>query len=195
MKNTFLFLAICWLSSCDVIHVAQNKTTENTSTLGIEVNYNDIPNSIFQQQLDSSLTVEIDKFNSEKHAFTVHRKNPRDKDKDYINIDFQKAKIVGTGGKIAGYAITTIGLATPFALLAAESPLLLAFYYIPEHNITTRVTISPNLAEDRKDHKNLFASTGALFSSNKKQVPKLMQKYTHNFHKILLDIEAQLGRR
>ena len=193
MKNVIFVFAICFLTSCDVIHVAQNKTKANTTSLGIEVNYNDIPNSVYQKQLDSSLTVEIEKFNSEAHAFSVHRKSPRDKDKDYITIDFEKARIVGTGGKIAGYAITTLGLAAPFVLIAVESPIILAFYYFPEHNLTTRVTISPNLSEDRKDHKNLLVNTGALFSSNKKQIPKLMQKYTNGFHKILLDVEKQLA--
>lgn len=136
----------------------------------------------------------IEKFNVEKHAFAVHKKKPRDKEKDYITIDFEKGKVVGTGGKIAGYVITAIGLATPVALVLLESPIYFSFYYWPEHNIRSKITLSPNLSDEKKNNRNLYVATGALFASTDKQVTKLVKKYGESVYKILVDVEMQLSR-
>jgi hypothetical protein len=120
---------------------------------------------------------------------------PRDKEKDYITIDFEKVKVVGTGGKIAGYTITALGIAAPVALAVAEAPFIISFHYWPNHTIISKVTLSPNLSDERKNDKNLVAMTGALFASSQKQVEKMLRKYAESLHKTLLDVETQLGHR
>ena len=194
MKQLLFFLALCWLCSCNTLYVSQTKNQGNTPSIGVEWNYGDISNDILQQKIDSIIVAEMDRFNSQKHSFTVHRKKPRDKEKDYISVDFTKAKVVGTGGKIAGYVITGLGLATPIYLAATQQSYILAFYYWPNHSIMSKVTLSPNLSDERKNNKNLMVSTGALFASTNNQVEKMVRKYADGFHKTLLDIETQLGR-
>jgi hypothetical protein len=103
--------------------------------------------------------------------------------------------VVGTGGKIAGYSATAIGLiATPVTLVALESPFILAFYYWPNHQITSKITLSSNLSGERKNNKNLMVMTGALFAATGKQTDKLVKKYVDGFHKTLLDIDSQLSQ-
>lgn len=194
MKSILLFLALCWLCACNTLHVSQTKTTANTPSIGVEWNYGDVPNDILQKKIDSALNVEIEKFNTQKHSFTVYRKKPRDKQKDYMTIDFEKAKVVGTGGKAAGYVITTIGLATPVVLAVLEAPIIFSFYYWPYHNIHSSVILSPNLSGEKKNNKKVVAMTGALFASTNGQVQKLVRKYAEAFHKTLVDVETQLSR-
>lgn len=194
MKQLLFILALCWLCSCNTLHVSQTKNQGNTPTIGVEWNYGDISNETLQKMIDSAMVVELDKFNAQKHAFSVFHKKPRDKAKDYITIDFVKAKVVGTGGKIAGYVITAAGIAAPILLATMESGFIVSFYYWPMHNIASKVTLSPNLSDERKNDKNLVAMTGALFASTKGQVEKLVWKYAVELHKTLLDIEAQLSR-
>jgi hypothetical protein len=193
MKTLLSVLVLSWLCSCNTLYVSPTKTPSNTTSIGVEWNYGDVPNEDLQQKIDSALNVEIEKFNTQGHAFAVHHKNPRDKDKDYITVDFEKGKVIGTGGKIAGYAVTAIGLiAAPVALIAAESPVIIGFYFWPMHNLRSKVTLSPNLSGERKNNKSVWISTGALFASTDGQVKKLVQKYATAFQKTLLDVETQL---
>ena len=195
MKQFLLIGALCFLFSCNTLYVSQSKSHANMPSLGVEWNFGDFPNETLQHKLDSAITQEISQYNAEKHAFTIYKRERRDKSKDYITLDLVKGKVVGTGGKIAGYSATAIGLiATPVTLVALESPLIVAFYYWPNHQITSKITLSSNLSGEKKNNKNLMVMTGALFSSTGKQNDKLVKKYVDGFHKTLLDIEAQLSR-
>ncbi|MDQ3277722.1 MAG: hypothetical protein M3Q06_05320 [Bacteroidota bacterium] len=195
MKQLFLLAALCWLCSCNTLYVSETKTRANTPSIGVEWNFGDFSNTALQHSVDSAITVELQRFNAEQHGFTVYQRKRNDKNKDYITIDVEKGKVVGSGGKIAGYSVTALGLiAAPATLIAIESPMILAFYYWPNHHITSRVTLSSNLSTDRKNNKNLVVMTGALFASNKKQTNKLLRKYADGVRKTLLDIETQLGR-
>lgn len=188
------FLSLCVLCACNTLYVAGNKTTGNTTSIGVEWNFDDVPNETLQHGLDSAMLTVLSKFNAQKHSFSVHRKTLRDKDKDYLTVDFEKGKVVGTGGKIAGYVVTTIGLATPFVLAATDAPVILGFYYWPYHNVRSRVTLSPALSDERRNGKNLIRQTGALFASTRGQVQKLVQKYADGFYQTLVDVESQLAQ-
>lgn len=194
MKTLVLFLSLCSFCACNTMYVAGSKNPGNTTSIGVEWNYGDVPNETLQRGLDSAMLVALGKFNAQTHSFSVHRKMPRDKDKDYLAVDFEKGKVVSTGGKVAGYVVTAVGLATPFALVAAESPVIFAFYYWPYHNVRSKVTLSPALSDDRRNSKNLIKQTGALFASTNGQVQKLVQKYADGFYQTLLDVETQLAQ-
>lgn len=195
MKSILFFLSLCLLCSCNALYVSQGKTVKNTPSIGVEWNTTSIPNEELQRKVDSSLTAELARFNEQKHAFTVHRKMPRDKEKDYISIDIEKGKVVGSGGKVAGYAVSTVGLiGAPVTLLALQSPLIFAFYYFPQHNLTSKVTLSPSLSGEKRNFKNVTVMTGALFASTDKQVTKLVRKYTDMLHQTLLNVETQISQ-
>ena len=195
MKQLTFLALLCWLCSCNTLYVSQTKTHANTPSIGVEWNFGDFSNPQLQRSVDSAITVEIQRFNAGNHRFTVYQRKRNDKGKDYITVDVEKGKVVGTGGKIAGYSATAIGLiAAPATLIALESPVILAFYYWPNHHITSRITLSSNLSDDRKNNKNLMVMTGALFASDQKQTEKLVRKYVEGLRKTLLDIEMQLSR-
>lgn len=194
MKLLLSVLALSWLCSCNTLYVSQTKKAANTTDIGVEWNYGAVPD-VLQQKIDSVLGVEMENFNKEDHSFAVHRRQPREKEKDYISLDFEKGKVVGTGGKIAGYIVTAVGLiAVPITLVTVESPVIFGFYYWPVHNVRSSITLSPNLSGEKKNNKFLVISTGALFASTDGQVKKLVQKYADGFRKTLLDIETQLAQ-
>jgi hypothetical protein len=195
MKPVLFFLSLCLLCSCNALYVSQNKTANNTPSIGVEWNTTSIANEELQRKVDSSLTAELVRFNEQKHAFTVHRKMPRDKEKDYISIDIEKGKVVGTGGKVAGYVVSTAGLiGAPATLIALQSPLIFGFYYFPQHNLTSKVTLSPSLSGEKRNFKTVTAMTGALFASTDKQVTKLVRKYSNMLHETLLNVETQISQ-
>lgn len=195
MKFSFLFLALCWLCSCNTLYVSESKTAGNTPSIGVEWTTSSITNEDLQRKVDSSLTAELASFNEQKHAFTVHRKMPRDKEKDYISIDIERGKVVGTGGKVAGYVVSAAGLiAAPVTLAAVQSPLIFGFYYFPQHNLASKVTLSPSLSGEKRNFRNVTVMTGALFTSTDKQVTKLVRKYTDMLHLTLVEVETQISR-
>lgn len=183
---------VCLLLSCKAtFQVMDTKTTVNTPEIGIEWNYGENVHPSMTRQIDSILILEIESFNAEFHAFKVRRKEK--KDKDYVSIEFNHAKIIGSGGKIVGYTVTTIGiLAIPATIIATEGALAIGFYYWPTHSISSRADLSPNLAADKRGFGKIGSETGALFSANRKQVPKLYQQLKFSFKAALIRIEQQL---
>jgi hypothetical protein len=193
MRNLFLLLICISLCSCASLQLSETKNTKNLTSLGIEWNYEDRVDERYQPLLDSAIGNVIREFNAEKHAFTVRKKLPRDKDKDYITIDFGRGKIVSNGEQIAGYALTTIGLiALPVTLIATETPFIAAFYYFPQNKLDSRVALSPVLQADKYRDRRLVTETGTLFSNRKKQVDKLVKKFSTQLKKTLVDIEKQV---
>src|SRR5207253_2148 len=115
------------------------------------------------------------------------------REKDYLSVDILKTKVVGTGEKIAGYTLTTLGLiVVPAVLIAGESGYVIAFYYYPSHKLISKTELSGNLAAERSRAKKAELSTGALFSKNSKQIDKLLKKFEKSLYNSLIRIEQQL---
>jgi hypothetical protein len=139
---------------------------------------------------DSVIEASIINFNAEKNLFKVHKKGR--KDKDYITVEFTKGKIVGPGQKAAGYIITTLGIAAIPALVIAESPIVAGFYFIPQNSLESKISLSPSLAADKYRDKKTASYTGALFSNQKTQVPKVGTKYAASLKQVLVALEKKI---
>ena len=190
MKLLLLIISISLISSCATLQVASERNTKNVTSLGIELTYSGNENEVLPPMLDSAINIAMEKFNAEKHAYSVHKKLP--KDKDYVTVDFTKGKIASKGQKAAGYIITAIGLAAPVVLISVESPLVVSFYYWPYNIVYSNVALSPSLSYDKTRDKKLNEATGALFAKTKPQVSKLVGKYSNGFYEVLIKIENQL---
>ncbi|HEX8333041.1 MAG TPA: hypothetical protein VF622_10480 [Segetibacter sp.] len=194
MKNFIIPFIAVFFFSCKTLQVSESKTSKNLTSLGIEWDYSEKVNEQYKPLVDAAIASVISDFNAEKHVFTVHKKAPRDK--DYITIDFGKGKIVSKGEQIAGYAVSTIGLiAVPAALIASESPILLAFYYLPQNKLESRISLSPVLTAEKYRDKKLLMQKGTLFSNRKKQAEKLVTKFSAQLKKVLVNIENQVKAR
>lgn len=192
MKNAFFFVALSLcIASCNTLYVSRGRTAASVPKLGLEwpTGYTE---DDLQPRVDSVINAAMDKWNTEKHSFTVYRRQIKDKAKDYVTIDFRRIRVVGTGGKIAGYVLTPIGLALPVFMIIKQAPLIVFFFYLPEHSIESEVTLSATLSDDRRNRRGLVASAGALFAPTKSKVNKMLGKYGKAVGQLLHDIEMQL---
>jgi hypothetical protein len=121
---------------------------------------------------------------------------PRDKDKDYITIDFTRGKIVSNGEQIAGYAVSAIGLiALPTALIVTEAPIFAAFYYLPQNKLEPKISLSPVLMAEKYRDKKLYLQKGTLFANRNKQAEKLVKQFAVKLKSTLINIENQVKAR
>lgn len=191
MRIAVLLFVCLSLFSCATLQVSDTRNASNVKDIGIEWNYDDRVNERYKPMIDSAITDAMNSFNAEKHLFMVHKKER--KDKDYISIDFTKGKIVSGGEKAAGYILTTVGVAAIPILIVVESPVIFGFYYLPQNMLQSTIALSPSLVADKyRDGKAVVAS-GALFSSQKKQVPKVVVKYATSFKKMLSGLENKIS--
>lgn len=183
----------CLSTGCKFYRVASDKTLTNTPRIGIEWNYGDQVNEALAPRVDSVINLAIDTWNQQKHGFTVHQKEPKGKDKDYISIDINRVHKVRTGGKIAGYSISAIGLiGVPALLIATETPYIIAFFYWPGHSVEAKAELNGSLGADKRPRGPLGAGTGALFSKDSKQLNKMLTQFKERILKMLSIIEGQL---
>ena len=189
----FLFVpAIIFFYSCSTLKSHVSKTIRNTHDVGIEWEYSSRISDPYQQDMDSVINREIQKFNSSGHSFKLHKKNR--KDKDYISLDFKDGKIASKGEKTAGYVVCGVGLiATPVALIALHAGFVAAFYYLPENRFLMKCTYSDNLADPSSHGKKFEGTTGALFANKSKQVNKLYSKFSIRLETILANLDKELS--
>jgi hypothetical protein len=180
------------LMSCKTFQVAENKNLKNTPSLGVEWYYGDRVSPVLQPRIDSVIRLAMDNFNKSSRSFSVHPKQK--KDKDYITIDVMRTRKVRTGGKIAGYTISTVGiLVAPVAMIVAEVGAILAFAYLPSHRIEARGELSPNLAADKRSFGPVGSEAFALFTKDSKQINRMLTHVEKNVRLALEAVERQLA--
>lgn len=187
-----LLLITGLLAGCKTLQVNTAKTTANTPDIGIKWNLDGRIHDSLYDDLEQVMLDVVEEFNSQPHAFKVHRMKERDRDKDYITIDINQAKIVRGGEKAAGYLITAAGIATPIILLTSGESYIITFFYWPMHRVLAHVDLSSSLAGEKRSFRNVISERSALFSSNKRQIPKMMTGLKKGLLKALIDVEMQL---
>jgi hypothetical protein len=183
------------VSSCQTLKVAENRNFSNTKEIGVEWYVTGKVKNVgddFDQKLDSMMLAAMESYNHKQAELVFRRKEK--KDKDYLTFEINQAKIVSAGGKTAGYIISGVGLiVAPVAILvASEYTFFLAFYYWPEHKLLGTVEVSGNLAAENKYKMYMGATKGALFGSNKKQVPMLQKRFVTEVENSFLLISTRL---
>lgn len=191
MRSLIVIATILFLSACKTFQVNETKTIANTPSLGIEWAYSDDVNGALQPMVDSVVRKAMDDFNARNGQLKLHLKGK--KDKDYISFNFSRIKKVSSGGKIAGYTISAIGLiGAPVALIASEAGFVVFFWYWPAHQIFSEADLSPNMAAEKHSRGFVNSSVGALFAGNKRQIPKMLNRYYNDLMKAFIKIETQL---
>ncbi|KAA9035838.1 hypothetical protein FW778_19990 [Ginsengibacter hankyongi] len=192
MKYLVFIPTIILFYSCSTLKSDASKTTRNTHDVGIEWEYSSRIHEAYQEDMDSVINTEIQKFNSSGHSFNLHKKNR--KDKDYISLEFKDGRIASKGEKIAGYIVCGLGLiATPVALIALHTGFFAAFYYLPENRYLMKCTYSDDLADPSSHGKKFEGTTGALIANKHKQVNKLYTKFSASLETILAKLDKELS--
>lgn len=194
MKNASLLLILLAFTSCKVLKLADDKNATNVKDIGIEANYGGKANNQYSKEIDASIENVITKFNSEHHAFKLHKKEKDDV--AYYTLDFSKIKIVGPGGAAAGYFISALGLiATPiYAYTASEHSLFLAFYYFPANRVLYKGTLSPWLNKSPSLSHQFVAESGALFRNKVQRVAATKRNFEKQLYKTMLYLEKQVNK-
>jgi hypothetical protein len=158
----------------------------NVSTLGICVDYD---NSTATQEMvptfDSTLAVFIDRYNSEHHGIRLERCS--DRSRSSLIIEMVSTNLIGPGGQAGGVCLTGIGLSLPFILLAAHSPVWVAFAYLPQNFTKTYVSLSDNIDEGGRILRN-FASS-PYFGSIDRQKVVHAQRFSGFLRELMNEIE------
>ncbi len=191
MLKLFPALIICFtLYSCKTLQIAESK--KDITDLGISWELAKKVNPVYKERIDSVFEAVMNRFNSEKHSFSVHRQLPFEQ--NFIVFRFENGRFVSKGGRIAGYVISGLGLlAAPVAvLIATEGAFFAAFYYFPMDKLGIVATLSPALSDKKTIPKPLMVETGAMFSNKTKRMNKMGRKLEQTIYKMLLKLDKQL---
>jgi hypothetical protein len=191
MLKLFPALIICFtLYSCKPLQIAESK--KDITELGISWELGKKVNPVYKERIDSVFEAIINRFNSEKHSFTIHKRLPYEQ--NFLALQFEKGKFVKKGGLTAGYIVSGVGLlVAPAAILyATEGMYILAFYYFPMDNLVISGSLSPALSGNKTRPLHTLIESGALFSNKKKRINKISKKLDQRIYKILLKLDKQL---
>ena len=159
--------------------------------LGMCVNYDaTVPEEMrlgFERHLQSF----INKYNSESHSIYLYP--CEDTNQEALRLYIANTNMVGPKQQMAGAAVTTLGLATPFMMVAAGAPFYLAFYYIPHNKSDAVVSLSSDLSPTENAFMNREFASWAFLVKPEKQVIKHPQKF-ERFLEILLQ-ELEQGQK
>lgn len=191
MLKLFPALVICFaLFSCKTLQIAESK--KGISDLGISWELAQKVNPVYKERIDLVFEAVMNRFNSEKHSFTVHRMLPGDQ--NVLGFNFIKGRFVSKSGLVTGYIVSGLGLlvAPAATLVASEGAFLVGFYYFPVDRLNISAGLSPALSDNKTKPKPLFVQTGAMFSNKTKRMNKVSKKLEQTIYKLLLKLDKQL---
>lgn len=191
--RAFLLLPLTLLFlSCNSLKISGSKNANNVSSIGIETNYAKRVSSAYKDSIEASIEKVISQFNSEKHVFSIHKKETSDS--SYLTLNFSKVRFVSNGGVAAGYIVSGIGLiASPILVFewSGESAIL-AFWYFPVNRIEYTSSLSPYLNANRGPSQQNLIQSGAMFRSKSKRIEVTRTKFEVYLYNSLLELEKQL---
>ena len=150
-----------------------------------------LPDSL-KKSIDSITGRFIEDYNSENRNYKlIQCQNDSSRT---LFMDVLSVRITDPGTQAGGVVVTTLGAITPFVMLAAGSPIIVWFAYLPRSSIQAKFTLSKDISED-KDPKtrSTFAGSGKYFGSYKLQKDLLFNGYYNSLKKEIRNIETRYG--
>ena len=122
-----------------------------------------LPDSL-KKSIDSITGRFIEDFNSENRKYTlIQCQNDSSRT---LFMDVLSVRITDPGTQAGGVVVTTLGAITPFVMLAAGSPIIVWFAYLPRSSMQTKLTLSKDISEDETPKtRPTFAGSGKYFGS------------------------------
>lgn len=200
MKNKVLPL-IGVVLFCFLIHSCSPtlRIAESSKNIGIDIaiewTISPSASELFISKIDSVMNLVINLVNQEDHGFYVHKK--RDNEEAQLTLDFEKIKFVSTGGQIAGYLVSGVGLiASPIIISTlTNQAFTLVFWYFPHDCISYSATLSADLDEDNRSRTiNRFVDSGVLFTSKSKRTDKISRRLKSSLYRVLLGLNGEVPK-
>lgn len=189
MKKIFnCIIGLLLLTSCTTsLRIAKNKLPE-VKDLGVCWTISEEVNDLDKIKVDSVMTDVLNKYNSERHNFSVHRCEGSDENTLFIN--FENGRFVKPGAVTAGYIVTAIGvLVCPIAVLAAtEGAFIAAFWFSPQDRMYSEATLSANLSKGPNSKARIWSQTRSMFRSRSKRLLKINSKLSADMYKLITDL-------
>lgn len=152
------------------------KPDVNPEELAVCLEYNDfIPDSI-RSSIDSVTEKFIADFNMGDHSFKLI--SCQNDSMRTLYLDVFRIQITDPGKQAAGVFVTTVGVITPFVLIAAGSPVWVTFAYLPKSYVSTKMKLSDDIADKGKSKtRQVFAGSGKYFGPYETQKSLLLAGY------------------
>jgi hypothetical protein len=102
-------------------------------------------------------------------------------------------QVTNPGLQAAGVIITIIGTATPFVMLAMESPIIVWFGYLPRSSIGMNMELSKDISgSTSKIVHNTYAGSGKFFGSYEDQKKLLLKGYYDRLNQEMILLEKNI---
>jgi hypothetical protein len=187
MRKIFFLLILTISVSC--VSTRYNlRPDAQIETLSICISYsNNVPDTV-RNSIEREITRFINKYNYEPHEFRLSFCD--DVYYSSLVIDVKGTVLVSTGRQITSTLITIAGISLPFILIAADAPIYIFFYTIPNDVSNINMNLSPDLTTKFMTYNMNVANSGYLMSQEK-QIRKHAVAFSTFLSGVLRQVEKE----
>jgi hypothetical protein len=186
LKPSFLLILFIGLIGC--APKLMIKKNVEVKSIGICLNYdNSTATKEISGYFDNILTGFIDVYNSQKHKFSLSKCIDQSKSSLIININ--STRLVGPGGQAAGIMLSAVGISLPFIMIAAESPVWVAFIYLPQNFTKSNIALSGDISGNTVAALPRFFASSPYFGSMEHQKIVHSKRFYDFLTQIIKEVE------
>ena len=157
------------LTSCAVVPKFALQPDVEIETLSICVSYTEEVPVKVQENIDSTISVFVENFNTEPHAFYL---GPcEDYEKSALRIDINETHLVSKSAQWSSTILSLAGLTLPFIMIAADAPIYVFFYSFPNDVSLVDLSLSSDIGGSNMLLNRKVVNSGYLMSE-KRQILK-----------------------
>jgi hypothetical protein len=110
-----------------------------------------------------------------------------------LYLDVLSIGVTTPGQQAVGVIITAMGTATPFIMLAMESPIIVWFGYLPRSNLQMKMELSKDISGSKsKLIHRAYAGSGKYFGSYEEQKNLLLKGYYNRLNQEMALLEKNI---
>lgn len=192
----FLFIlgivTIWVLTSCAVVPKLALQPDVEIETLSICVSYTEEVPLKVQENIDSTISVFVENFNAESHAFYLG--SCEDSERSALRIDINETHLVSKSTQWSSTILSLAGLSLPFIMIAAEAPIYVFFYSFPNDVSLVDLSLSSDIGSPNVLLNRKVVNSGYLMSE-KRQILKHGIAFNNFLKRELLSIEREYNKQ
>ncbi|MGB3588262.1 MAG: hypothetical protein WBA23_17055 [Tunicatimonas sp.] len=158
--------------------------------LGLCVTYGPRVTSEVRQHIDAELAMLIHQYNTEPNRYRLQScTNP---ETSSLRLHIQHTELVTSNKNTAGILVSAVGLTlVPIAMVAAELPFLLFFYYFPKDMSVIQASLSPDIGQTGRDRIERLCQSPGFLLKMEKQYDKHGVAFRNFVERILMEMERE----
>ncbi len=188
----YLVLLICMyqFTSCSkppTYHIQREARLEHLNIALVYKSGQDSLDTRIQKDFNQALDEFVQTYNSEKHPLKVSA-HP-DSTQQTLHITILGTKLVSPEQQGAGVAVSLLGFATPFILAAAQSPIIVTFWYFPHDVSSVESTLSRDISAGPQLKSLTYVSNSGFLRKPEKQLLKHKEAFKRFLRMHVLEVE------